>query len=392
MSDEDFRAVKILIDEHAAAYEITSDTIVENSNGTAVYNFFLSCLRKQGFEVEDHYVMRKAFRAVFSPTPEDEGPVIALLVEFDTLLGLSCAHNLALEAVLAACDVIQHIMKADPELKGKIIVFGAIFSNEWNWKNYMLEEKAFLGVDVAIMVQPSNVNCLAPSFNWMWEVTAYFNGEASHATLYPREGRSALDAAVSAYHSLSLLKQHIQPPQMINVIIQEGGDFPNLTPEFSLMEVAVKAADEADLERLVTSVETCISSATKGARCNVTFVKDTRKLCQPLLTNHTLVDVFRSYAYRLGMKFTTPSLQFPITGTDLGNLSHVLPCICPIFDIYTDAPLYSMKFQDAARREEAQQPTLRVAKALAMTALKLMRCPKTLAEVKEEFPEEDPSS
>ncbi|GIY27960.1 hypothetical protein CEXT_408801, partial [Caerostris extrusa] len=65
----------------------------------------------------------------------------------------------------------------------------------------------------------------------MWEVTAYFNGEASHATLYPQEGRSALDVAVSAYHSLALLKQHIQPPQMINVFCLLRGPFQEINPQ-----------------------------------------------------------------------------------------------------------------------------------------------------------------
>ncbi|GBM73132.1 hypothetical protein AVEN_46278-1 [Araneus ventricosus] len=80
-----------------------------------------------------------------------------------------------------------------------------------------------------------------------------------------------------------------------------------------------------------------------------------------------------------------PGSVVPTGSTDMGNVSHVIPSIHPFFDIGTEAINHAKEFTEASGDPKSQGPTLKVAKVLALTALKLMRCPDTLQKVKKQF-------
>ncbi|CAL1285009.1 unnamed protein product [Larinioides sclopetarius] len=69
----------------------------------------------------------------------------------------------------------------------------------------------------------------------------------------------------------------------------------------------------------------------------------------------------------------------------MGNVSRIVPSIQPLFEIDTMTLNHTKEFAEASGRPEAQTAILAVAKALAMTALTLMRSPEILEEVKEKF-------
>ena len=75
----------------------------------------------------------------------------------------------------------------------------------------------------------------------------------------------------------------------------------------------------------------------------------------------------------------------PAGSTDMGNVSHVVPALHPVFAIPSKGPNHSKEFTDAAGQLTAQEPTLTTAKALAMTVLSVLRCPSTLKEAKKQF-------
>lgn len=69
----------------------------------------------------------------------------------------------------------------------------------------------------------------------------------------------------------------------------------------------------------------------------------------------------------------------------MGNVSHVVPSIHPIFPIPCKDGNHTKEYTDAAGLPTAQEPTLNAAKAMAMTAVSVLRCPSILKEVKEQF-------
>lgn len=74
-----------------------------------------------------------------------------------------------------------------------------------------------------------------------------------------------------------------------------------------------------------------------------------------------------------------------IASTDMGNVSHVIPSIHPIYAIPSEGGNHTKEFTDAAGLPTAQEPTLIAAKAMAMTAVSVLRCPNVLKEAKEQF-------
>ena len=80
----------------------------------------------------------------------------------------------------------------------------------------MINKGAFENVDCAMMPAPLNNNITFPKHNCLATVTVTYKGKAAHASVYPWEGRNALDAAVACYSNIALLRQQLKPGWNIN--------------------------------------------------------------------------------------------------------------------------------------------------------------------------------
>lgn len=87
-------------------------------------------------------------------------------------------------------------------------------------------------------------------------------------------------------------------------------------------------------------------------------------------SNDTLVELYQANAESLGVTFP-PGASFSAS-TDMGNVSHVVPSIHPMYSIGTTAPNHSHSFTTAAISEVAHERTLIASKAMAMTAIDMM--------------------
>jgi metal-dependent amidase/aminoacylase/carboxypeptidase family protein len=70
----------------------------------------------------------------------------------------------------------------------------------------MLERGAFKDVDLCMMAHPSNCDAVYGHWLALAVLTVEFFGKSAHASAEPWKGINALDAAVSTYNSLSLLR------------------------------------------------------------------------------------------------------------------------------------------------------------------------------------------
>lgn len=114
------------------------------------------------------------------------------------------------------------------------------------------------------------------------------------------------------------------------------------------------------------------------------------------IPNRTLGRCYRTHFNRLHGEIGDPDIEELTAGTqastDQGNISHAVPSLSPEFWIrsedHTGGQLggpHTPDFERAARSVEAHGLALRVAKALAATAVDVVATPGLVDEVKREF-------
>jgi len=101
-----------------------------------------------------------------------------------------------------------------------------------------------------------------------------------------------------------------------------------------------------------------------------------------LITNKLLIGLFKSYLERSGFDDLERPFTSPAGSTDMGNVSHKVPSINALYAIPAEGINHTKPFTEASGFETAQEPTLKVSKAMAMTALYLMRSPEKVEEAK----------
>ncbi|XP_035207491.1 peptidase M20 domain-containing protein 2-like [Stegodyphus dumicola] len=276
--------------------------------------------------------------------------------------------------------------KACPRVMKELIVLGTPAEEGGGGKLRLIELGAFKEVDIAMMAHPTRINAAAPPFLAIVDATVEYKGKEAHASASPWKGRNALDAAVACYQNIALLRQHIKPRCKIHAVITKGGIIPNIIPAESCLELFVRAPNRVELRELETRVEACITSAATATGCEVTYNFADQDCYENLITNKVLGNLYQTYAERLGAKFIKDISEMSSIGsTDMGNVSHIIPSIHPLFSICTEAANHTKAFTKASGAPEAQEPTLNAAKAMAMTALAVLRSQETLDEVKREF-------
>ena len=204
-------------------------------------------LERKGFKVERSFGgLETAFRATFG----SGRPNVCVISEYDALpeIGHACGHNLIAEAGVAAGLGLKAALECDGAPKGMVTVLGTPAEEGGGEKAKLIEKGAFEATDLAMMVHPSSYSSLAPGFLAIAFMKVIFVGKASHAAAYPWEGVNALDAAIMAYNSLSVLRQQMKPSWRVHSIIKEGGVKPNIIPDRSVMELMVRTPHRHELQ------------------------------------------------------------------------------------------------------------------------------------------------
>ncbi|MHB8574793.1 MAG: M20 family metallopeptidase [Dehalococcoidia bacterium] len=339
-------------------------------------------LQQNGFTVErGAYEMPTAFRAVAG----SGSPVVAVLCEYDALPGIghACGHNLIAASGIAAGLALKEVLG---EGEGTVIVLGSPAEEGGGGKVYMIERGAFDGVDAAMMLHPAPVDVAWPNFLAIQTLEVEYHGHTAHAAAAPHEGLNALDALVLAYNGISMLRQQFRQGVRVHGVIHHGGDKPNIIPDHAAAEFYVRAKDERDLEEIKAKVLACFEGAATATGCRLEH-RWTSKPYTNLATNDPMAEAYVENAKLLGIRLPAKGegTEGMAASTDMGNVSHVLPSIHPVFAIRTRASNHTPEFTGAAATPEAHTATLSAAKALAMTALDLYFRPELLAAAKQDF-------
>ncbi|XP_017546383.1 peptidase M20 domain-containing protein 2-like [Pygocentrus nattereri] len=340
-----------------------------------------------GWTVEPSYILETAFRATWCLGTQKNLKVVnvGFLCEYDALpsLGHACGHNLIAEVGVAAAFGLKGALESQADVPVKITVLGTPAEEEGGGKIKLIQAGAFADMDVVFMAHPSQENKAFHPCICIRDCTVKYYGKASHAAAYPWEGVNALDAAVLAYSSLSVLRQQLRPDWRLHGIIKHGGTKPNIIPDYTELEYYMRTPLLKDLSYLKDKVETCFRSAAIATGCQVEITFP-NPVYSNILPNPSLEKHYEENGRALGMEFKEECRSF--TGsTDFGNVSFVVPGIHPFFYIGTEALNHTPEYATAAGSEKAQMYTLQTAKALAMTAADVLLNPTLLKQVKEEF-------
>lgn len=414
-------------------------------------NLLADTLENAGFTVERGVAfMPTAFIASYGI----ERPVIAILGEYDALPGLSqaaepikkplkegspghaCGHNLLGVAGLAAALAIKEAI-VSRKVSGTIRYYGCPAEENVDAKAGMVKEGCFKDVDISLTWHPDDINNVwSINFQAIFSAVFKFHGRTAHAAADPFNGRSALDAVELMNVGCNYLREHIIPDARIHYTITNGGDAPNIVPEYAAVWYFIRAPQVSQVRDLYPRVVKVAEGASIMTETELEI--DFQGGSANMLPNYILEDLIHHKMKELGpppfdeddQKFsqdiikTFPEGYFdnsltimprdmqeaveqfrgknlcdeilPIVGrgytmpgsTDVGDVSWVTPLAQFSSACYAiGTPGHSWQLVAQAGMSIGHKGMLHAAKILALTAFELLQNPKLVEKALKEFQE-----
>ena len=402
----------------------------------------VAMLKLQGFAVTDGVA---GMPTAMIGEAGDEGPVIAIMGEFDALPGLSqepgvaehrplpgpghghgCGHNLLGSASLLAATAVKDYLRAHG-LKGRVRYYGCPAEEGGSGKTYMVRAGAFADVDAAICWHPSaftgvrvaaSLACIEADFTFL--------GRAAHAAAAPHLGRSALDAVELMNVGVNYMREHMPSSARVHyALLDAGGIAPNVVQAKARVRYLVRARDLGTLRELFPRVvkvaqgaalmtETAVEHRILSGDANLVgngpleevMAREFRHLGPPVFDDADRAfaraiqgtlreeDVLASFK-RAGQ---APRRDAPlgdwlvdrddwsvddIGSTDVGSVSWAVPTVQAAGTTYAiGTPSHSWQLTAQGKSPAAHKGMVHVAKAMAATAIALLQDPDALARAK----------
>ncbi len=247
-----------------------------------------------------------------------DGPIIAFLGEYDALAGLSqkadvfhqdpvkkgenghgCGHNLLGSASMQAAVALKDWLK-DSNLPGVVRYYGCPAEEGGAAKTFMVRDKIFKDVDVAITWHPGCLPGIVKGSSLAnCRVDFTFEGKASHAAVSPHLGRSALDAIELMNVGVNYMREHMPDKARIHyALIDGGGISPNVVQAKAKVRYVVRDETTPKMMELLERVK----EIAKGAALMTQTKVKTKILAgvSNLLYNETLGNIMQGNLDQLG--------------------------------------------------------------------------------------------
>jgi amidohydrolase len=329
-------------------------------------NLLSQVATEHGLDVKrEAFGLSTAFVADIGVNP---GPKIAILSEYDALpnIGHACGHNMIAAMGLGAALALN---TQSTKLPGRVRYLGTPAEERGAGKEVMARNGAFENIDAAMMIHPAGVNVKDPRSICVAEVRVTMHGRQAHASAYPEDGINALDALVLAYQGIAALRQHIGSGDRVHGIFTEAGTAPNVVPDKTSALFYVRSTSIEGLAPLKKRVEACLRSGAIAAGCEAGIVWGDADY-HNMVTNVPLADAYEQNAKALGLTDFLPGDQFPLAATDMGNVSHRVPCLHPLIAFAPpEVSIHDPDFATWAGSKRGDETVITGAKALAMTAI-----------------------
>lgn len=309
-----------------------------------------------------------AFTAEFG----EGGPLIAILAEYDALPGINqdaaptrkpiagksaahaCGHNLfGAGSVQAALSIAEWL--EDTGTPGRIRLYGTPAEEGGSGKVYMVRAGLFDDVDISLHWHGDDENSAAARTSLANRSAKFrFTGVSAHAAGAPEKARSALDGVEAFNMMVNMMREHVPQESRIHYVITEGGDAPNVVPDFAEVFYYARHPDPDGVDAIWTRMEDAARGAALGTGTNVEW--EVIHGNNPLLVNETLAkmmdeklrlvggvqytDEERKFAKEIRKSFTNPRFEIGdeakiqpyerslgFGSTDVGDVSYATPTV-----------------------------------------------------------------
>ncbi len=386
-------------------------------------------LRANGFAIEAGVAgMPTAFVASYGSGE----PVIAVLAEYDALPGLSqtsepvrsprsdataghgCGHSLFGTASTGGAVALRHLMEQE-NLSGTIRLYGTPAEETLIGKIYMVNAGLFDDVDVVLAWHAADrTRSSYASSKAMVSAKFTFSGLPAHASVSPRQGRSALDAVELMNVGVNYMREHVGEDARIHYVITDGGGQPNVVPARAQSWYYVRADRHADVEGYWQRLNDVARGAAlmTGTQLEVAIDTSTHEilpnlpLSELIHRNLELVgpprfdDADREFARRT-QEPLTPRPEQPLAdaieplpaepergpaSTDIGDISWKVPTGGFTVATYTyGAPGHSWQIVACGAGPIGEKGMVVAAKVMALSAFDLLTEPEELSAARADF-------
>jgi aminobenzoyl-glutamate utilization protein B len=288
-----------------------------------------SALLAEELERHDFTVERglAGMPTAFVATYGSGSPVIGIMGEYDALPGLSqkkvpykdpvapgrpghgCGHNIHGTSGMAAAIAVQTAM-AKHGIDGTVKFFGCPAEENFSGKIFLVRDGYFRGVDAVISHHPGTMNaatlesCLALN-----SVKYHFYGQAAHAGGSPDQGRSALDAVELMNVGVNFLREHVIQDARIHYMIEQGGQQPNIVPDYARSWYYIRAPERSQVEFIADWVLDIAKGAAKMTR--TTLQHELISGIYNVIPNRALADTIIRNMREIGVPhYTDAEIQF----------------------------------------------------------------------------------
>ncbi len=235
-----------------------------------------------------------------------QGPVIAILGEFDALAGMSqhgglaekkpllpggtghgCGHNLLGAASLAAAVAVKRMMEKEG-IPGIIRYYGCPGEEGGSGKAFMARDGVFDDIDAAITWHPFGANgVMSISMLANYQIAYRFKGRSAHAAAAPHLGRSALDAVELMNVGVNYLREHIIPEARVHyAVTNTGGRSPNVVQADAEVLYLIRAPRLPEVAEIYERINNIARGAALMTGTEVDILFD--KACSNYIPNRVL--------------------------------------------------------------------------------------------------------
>jgi amidohydrolase len=339
-----------------------------------------SAIRELGLEVQTGVGgLDTSFRSAFG----NPGPMIAILAEYDALPnGHSCGHNLIAGAAMAAAAGLASMRQ---KLPGQIVLIGTPAEEGGGGKITLLHNGAFEGVDAAMMAHPADCEFSAVQVLAMQHLRITFRGRAAHAAAAPWSGVSALSAVLQTFQSVDAARLHFRDLSRVHGIITNGGQAVNIVPQLAQCEFSARAITARHTDEIADRIRRCADAAAAATAASVEH--ETVCAYKNMISNRTIAQLYERNSEAVGIVTGEAPPGTPTGSTDMGDVSHAIPAIHPMFQIsnHGEGTCHEDVFVRHSDSDRGYMAMIRVAKAMALSAYDLLANPNILAAAKAEF-------
>ncbi len=196
-------------------------------------------------------------------------PSIGIMAEYDALpdcgvkkgtWGHGCGHNL-LGAGAAAGAVMAKKAFEQMKLNGTVVLWGCPAEELLDGKVYMAREGAFRENDMILGWHPDSKARVKPMGGAALDSVMFeFYGKTAHGAS-AHNGRSALDGVMLLDVAANYLREHVPENVRMHMCVPDGGNAPNVVPDFARAWYYVRGKDRAQVDEVRKRLIACAKGA-----------------------------------------------------------------------------------------------------------------------------------